>query len=62
MKKPNPKTVASLAAQIDACKVSIAAERDKLRELINETESIIDDSSEAIEDLNRAVETLSKYL
>lgn len=60
--KPRKKTVASLHRQIEACKTRIAAERDKLRDLISDAESIAYNCDEAIQDLDHAVDTLSQYL
>lgn len=60
--KPKKKTVATLTRQIEACKTRIAAERDKLRELISDANSIADCCDEAVVDLDRAVDTLSQYL
>jgi predicted nucleic acid-binding Zn-ribbon protein len=62
MSLPSKKTAASLSRQIDACKRRIAAERDKLRELLDEANAIAEDCDEAIHDLEHAVDTLSKYL
>lgn len=47
-------TSKSLLKQLNACKRRIAAERDKIRELIEEYESIADDCAEAAEDIERA--------
>ncbi len=40
----------------------IARERDRLRELVGDLESIAWDCDEATEDLNRAADALSRYL
>ncbi|OUM00526.1 hypothetical protein [Variovorax sp. JS1663] len=60
--KPKKKTVESLHRQIEACKARIAAERDKLRDLISDAESIAYCCDEAVIDLDHAVDTLSQYL
>jgi hypothetical protein len=60
--KPRKKSVASLHRQILACKAKIAAERDKLRELVSEIDEIGDHCEEAVHDLERAADTLSQYL
>ncbi len=62
MNKPRKKTVATLQRQIEACKKRIAAERDKLRELIDETDSIAGCCDDAIESLDYAADALSQYL
>lgn len=56
------KTVASLLVQVKASKARISKERDKLRDLIDEMESIEDDCNEAIDDLERAADTLSQLV
>jgi hypothetical protein len=55
-------TVASLSKRIDACKARIGAERDKLRDLIDDATEIESNCDEAIEDLDSAVDKLSRYL
>jgi uncharacterized coiled-coil DUF342 family protein len=59
---PNRKLVAKLVRDIDRCKGKIAAERDKLREILSEVESIVEDCDEAHDELEAAVDCLSKYL
>ncbi len=62
MKKPNKQTVNTLNKQIEACKKNIAKERDKLRDLISDAQTIADNCDEAIDDLERAADCLSQYL
>jgi ABC-type transporter Mla subunit MlaD len=59
---PKKKTVASLSRQIEACKTRIAAERDKLRDLIAEADEIAENCDAAVADLDHAVDSLSQYL
>jgi hypothetical protein len=55
-------TKRSLLAQINGCKKRIAAERDKLRELIGDAQSIAECSDDAVSSLECAADTLSEYL
>ena len=48
--------------KIDACKKRIAAERDKLRDLIDDAVAVKESCDEAVEDLERATDALSRYL
>lgn len=56
------KTVASLLVQVKASKARISKERDKLRDLIDELESIAEDCDAAIDDLERAADAMSELL
>lgn len=56
------KRVLSLQKQLDGCGLRIAKERDRIRDLLDEYESIKDDCDEAIDDIERAVEKLSELL
>ena len=53
--------VMGLTKKINTCKNRIAAERDKLRELLSEAEDLVEDCSEAIDNIEQAVDQLSKY-
>jgi hypothetical protein len=57
--KRKPKRI---LAAIAASKNRIAAERDKLRDLISDVEEICTDADDAVEQLNDALEVLSRYL
>jgi len=56
------KTTAVLVRQIKASQKCIAAERDKLRALVDEADAILENCEEADECLERAVDVLSQYL
>lgn len=59
MSHPNKRQIIK---QLNACKARIAKERDKLRELIDECESIYSDCDEAVDDIERAADALSRQL
>ena len=48
--------------QINAIKISIAKDRDKLRSMISEAEDILDCADSATDDLESAADCLSQYL
>lgn len=52
----------SLIKKINSSKEKLSAERDKLRDLILELESLADDCDEALEALNNAANALSQQL
>jgi len=52
----------AVLARINKCKERIAAEREKLREIIDELEDIDSVASEAVDDLESAIDRLSRYL
>ena len=56
------RTVTALMRQIESTKLRIAAERDKLRDIIDELQSIEEDCEESIDDLNRAADALRRLL
>lgn len=56
------RTVAAIQRDIERSKDKIAKERDRLRELIHEVESIADDCDEAATALETAADALSRYL
>lgn len=55
-------TKKQVIARINAAMRRIADERDRLRELIAEAESISDDCDEACDDLKNAADALSRLL
>ena len=55
-------TKKELIKQVNASKRRIAKERDRLRELIGELESIADDCDIAVDDLTSATDALSRLL
>lgn len=58
----NKRTARSMDAKIAACSKKIAAERDKLDEIISGAMQIVDDCDEALIDLERARDALSRWL
>lgn len=63
MKKPTRrKALVSISRKIKACEKRIAAERDKLRVLIDDARAIESSCDEAIDDLVSAADSLSRYL
>ena len=56
------KTVKSFHREAKAILAKIAAERDKLRDLLWEYDSILEDVGSAHDDFERALDTLSQYL
>ena len=62
-KKPKPEsaTVRSCRVQLRRRLKAVAIERDKLRELASEYESLADTCDEATDALHAAIEALSKY-
>lgn len=56
------RSIANITKQIVTCKKHIAAERDKLRELLDEAYAIAENCDDAIADLERAVDCLSQYM
>ena len=63
-RKPARKTPtkASIIKQVNECKERIAAERDKLRDLIYDAETVADSCDEATYALREAADSLSQYL
>lgn len=47
---------------INTCKDTIAKERDKLRAIIEDAESVADSCDQAVESLESAVDYFSQYL
>jgi ABC-type transporter Mla subunit MlaD len=58
----NKRSRDSFLKKLGAIKDRIALERDKLRELIDEAETIVACCDEALDDLDRAADALSQYL
>jgi len=56
------KGIKEILTKVKACKERIAKERDKLRDLISEIESIEDCTDRAVSDLESAADALSEYL
>jgi hypothetical protein len=56
------KGVKGILAKLESCKKRIAAERDKLRDLISELEDIAECCDVAHGDLESAADSLSEYL
>ena len=56
------KGIKRIIAQVNACKKRIARERDKLRDLISEMESLEDCTDRAVRDLESAADSLSEYM
>lgn len=54
--------IKGIVAKINTCKKRIAAERDKLRDLIGEAEDIAECADVAHGDLESAADSLSEYL
>lgn len=51
-----------LLAKISAMKVNIAKDRDKLRDIIGDAETIADSCDSAVQDLGSAADSLSQYV
>lgn len=63
MKRPSKKrTLAMIQREIREAKKRIGAERDKLRDLVSELESIEESCDNAENALERAADYLSEYL
>ena len=56
------KRVLSLQKQLNGCGLRIAKERDRIRDLLDEYETIKENCDEAIDDIERAVDKLSELL
>jgi ABC-type transporter Mla subunit MlaD len=56
------KTKSSLVREINAAKKRIAKERDRLRELLEDANSILQTTDEAVDALEAAVDSLSQYV
>ena len=56
------KGIKGILAKVESCKKRIAAERDKLRNIISEVESLESCSDSAVSDLESAADSLSEYL
>ena len=54
--------IKGILAKIQTCKKRIAAERNKLRDLINEIEDVAECSDRAVSDLESAADALSEHL
>jgi hypothetical protein len=52
----------SLLRQIEAVKNKMAANRDEMRELLEDAQAVFDASDEAVENLECAIDRLSEYL
>lgn len=55
-------TIKQLAKQIEKSKAQIAKERDKLRELVDEADSLLNDWEQAEDSLQTAIDTLSQLV
>jgi hypothetical protein len=58
----NKKTAVSLTKAIEKSNARIAKERDKLRELISDAESLYDACDRAVDSLESAADALSEYV
>lgn len=58
----NKRTVARLIKDVEKQKERIGRERDKLRDLTSELESILEDCDDAVANLEAAADAMSKYL
>lgn len=56
------RTIVSIKRKIERAKVRIGKERDALRDLVDELDSLHDDCSEAFESLEVAVDALSRLV
>jgi hypothetical protein len=56
------KGIKGILAKVESCKKRIAAERDKLRDLISEIEDVAECSDRAVSDLESAADSLSEHL
>ena len=56
------KTNKSMFARIERAKKAIAKQRDELRSIIEDAETIAESCDEALEALESATDTLSQYL
>lgn len=54
------RTIKSLVSQMEKCRVAIGKQRDILREIQGEVESLLDPTDRGVEALDDAIETLSE--